>query len=89
MEQKGFGCKLTNDRNIASQKNLQGRKLTIVALPTNRLSKIIPRAGDIADTIRLMTAAVHVQIDLDGTRIQFAVDENVTLPDLPPLQPFT
>ena len=46
IEHDGFDVLLTNDKNMASQQNLRGRTVAVVALPTNRRSPISSTRSD-------------------------------------------
>lgn len=59
---------LTNDRNMASQTNLRGRRIRVVALPSTKASMIEDRARDIADTIAVALPGRHTVIDMNGKR---------------------
>jgi predicted nuclease of predicted toxin-antitoxin system len=67
-EKAGYACLLTNDRNMASQTNLRGRQIFVVALPSNKAKAIVDRARDIADTILQSSPGQHVVLDMDGKR---------------------
>lgn len=85
-----FDVLLTADQSIHAQQNLRGRRLTIVALPTNRRRSVLGRAADIVATIREAGPAGCVVIAGDGTRtIRANDDPNGPSTDLPPIPPFT
>lgn len=69
LEANGFDLLLTNDRNMAGQQNLRGRRIAVVALPLNKRRPILERVDDIADTIRRARAGWHVVMYRDGRRI--------------------
>ena len=80
---------LTNDKNIASQQNLSGRGLAIVALPHNRQPDILGRADDIADTILRARPGQHVLMAWDGSRTVIeVVDGRAVQTPMPPVGPF-
>src|SRR5277367_2663402 len=41
VEADGFDVLLTNDKNMASQQNLEGRTVAVVALPSNRRATVM------------------------------------------------
>lgn len=85
-----FDVLLTADQSVAAQQNLRGRRLTIVALPTNRRRAVLDRAADIAATIRAAALGQHVWIAGDGTRTATDNDDPGGPPaDLPPVSPFS
>ncbi|MFG5120274.1 hypothetical protein [Methylorubrum sp. POS3] len=67
-EAAGFDMLVTNDKNIADQQSLHGRRLTVVALPHNRRRAILERADDVVDTLRRAGPGEHIVIEIDGTR---------------------
>ncbi len=86
-EAAGFDILVTNDKNIADQQSLHGRRLTVIALPHNRRRAILERADDVADTIRRAGPGAHIVIELDGTRTvrrlvggQLVVEQFPTVP---------
>ena len=85
-----FDVLLTADQSIYAQQNLRGRRVAIVALPTNRRRAVLDRVGDIVDTIRATGHGRHVRIAGDGPR---AVRDNAAPggphADLPPIPPFS
>ena len=44
-EAAGFDVLLTADRNLSYQQNLQGRKIALVVLPTNRWADLVAHAS--------------------------------------------
>lgn len=68
VEKEGFDVLLTNDRSIARQQNISGRGIAVVAVPTNWRPILLPRADDIAATIRLAEKGDHISIALNGSR---------------------
>ncbi|MCE7028988.1 hypothetical protein LZD57_13395 [Jiella sp. CBK1P-4] len=67
VEADGFDVLVTNDKNIASQQSLRGKKVAVVALPLNRRRQIVERADDVADTVRRSRPACR---DEDGWNTQ-------------------
>jgi predicted nuclease of predicted toxin-antitoxin system len=88
-EEAGFHILVTNDRNIYSQQNLSGRKLSIIVLPTNLRREIIARAADVADTLRRTDTGQLVTIEPSGRRgvVDYRSPQVRTF-ELPPLPPF-
>lgn len=85
-----FDVLLTADQGISAQQNLRGRRIAIVALPTNRRRAVLGRAADIADTIRATAPGQHVRIAGDGTRtVRDNDDPAGSRADLPPIPPFS
>jgi hypothetical protein len=89
LDDLGYDALLTNDKNIASQQSLKGRRIAVVALPHNRRSAILSRIDDIADTLRRVRAGHHVVIEWSGRRaMSVLVDGREESEDLPPVEPF-
>lgn len=89
IEAEGFDVLLTNDKNIASQQNLQGRAIAIVALPLNRRSAIVARIADIVDTIRRARPGQHIVMHLDGSRhVAGFISGDMIEEELPPVATF-
>ncbi|ACK85327.1 hypothetical protein [Methylorubrum extorquens] len=88
-EAEGYDVLVTNDKNIADQQSLQGKRLAVVALPDNRRRAIIERIEDIADTLRRANPGEHIVIEIDGTRtIRRIVDGSVVEERLPAVATF-
>jgi predicted nuclease of predicted toxin-antitoxin system len=84
IEVAGFAILVTNDKNIGDQQSLKGRNVSVIALPTNKRSEIVPRADDVADTIRLARPGQHVAMGMDGSRkVRCVVDGFTVATDLP------
>lgn len=89
LDELGYDALLTNDKNIASQQSLRGRRIAVVALPHNRRSTIVARVPDIADTLRLALPGRHVIMEWDGRRTVTYVAENGEIrEELPPIRAF-
>ena len=89
LEKLGFSVLLTNDKNIASQQNLSGQSLAIVALPHNRQPDILQRADDIADTILRARPGQHVLMAWDGSRTVIeTLDGRPAQTTMLPVRPF-
>jgi predicted nuclease of predicted toxin-antitoxin system len=88
-EEQGFDVLVTNDRNIYAQQNLQGRRLSIVVLPTNLRRHIMDRASDVVDTIKRIEPGQYVVMEPTGSRpvIDYNAPEAETT-ELPSIQPF-
>lgn len=85
-----FDVLLTADQSMHAQQNLRGRRIAIVALPTNRRRAVLDRAADIADTIRAAAPGQHIRIAGDGTRTVTNNDDPAgSGADLPPVTPFS
>ena len=85
-----FDVLLTADQGIPAQQNLRGRRIAIVALPTNRRRAVLDRAEDIVDTLRAATPGQHVRIAGDGTRtVRDNDDPAGPRADLPPVKRFS
>lgn len=67
-EEAGYSVLITNDKNIADQQSLAGRRLAVVALPFNRRSAVMARVADIADTILRTQPGQQVALTRDGRR---------------------
>ncbi len=52
LEQAGFDCLLTCDRNLTSQQRVVGRKLAILVLPAQRFEDLVPFVDAIAADFR-------------------------------------
>lgn len=88
-EAEGYDVLVTNDKNIADQQNLQGKRLAVLALPHNRRRAIIERLEDIADTLRRADPGEHIVIEIDGTRtIRRLVGGEAVIERLPPVSAF-
>lgn len=88
-EAEGYDVLVTNDKNIADQQSLQGKRLAVVALPHNRRRAIIERIEDIADTLRRANPGEHIVIEIDGTQtIRRIVDGSVVEERLPAVATF-
>ena len=80
---------LTADQGIHAQQNLRGRRLAIVALPTNRRRAVLDRAADIVNTIRAAAPGRHIRIAEDGRRTAGDNDDPASAhTDPPPVTPF-
>lgn len=90
VEADGFDVLLTNDKNMASQQSLKGRKVAVVALPTNRRATIASRLADVIDTLKRAAPGQHAVIELDGSRTAGSVDPEgrTTVEDFPGVPPF-
>jgi predicted nuclease of predicted toxin-antitoxin system len=89
IEAAGFASLVRNDKNIADQQSLKGKHVSVIALPTNKRSEIVPRADDVADTIRLAKPGQHVVMGLDGSRkVRSVVDGIMVTAELPSLGRF-
>lgn len=89
VEAAGFDVLLTNDKNIADQRSLNGRQVAVVALPHNKRRTIVARAKDIADTIEQAKPGQHVVMHLDGLRIAKSImNDQEVFEDLSPVSPF-
>ena len=65
-ESEGFDVLVTSDKNIHSQQNLRGRRLSIVVLPTNLRRQVMERAGAVVDVIAQIQPGQYVVIELNG-----------------------
>jgi hypothetical protein len=90
IERDGFDVLLTNDKNIASQQNLRGRTVAVVALPTNRRAAIMSRLADIIDTLGHAAPSQYLAIERDGSRRAHRIgpDGLTTVVELPRVPPF-
>lgn len=85
-----FEVLLTADQSVFAQQNLRGRRLAIVAIPTNRRRALLDRTADIAATIRQTQPGWCVLVAGDGTRTVRLNDDPTESPaDLPPIPPFS
>ncbi|GAA0573547.1 hypothetical protein GCM10009416_10260 [Craurococcus roseus] len=85
-----FDVLLTADQSMHAQQNLRGRRIAIVALPTNRRSAVLDRAADIVDTIRAVAQGQHARVAGDGTRtVRDNDDPAGPHADLAPIKPFS
>ncbi|AMJ58922.1 hypothetical protein [Bosea sp. PAMC 26642] len=86
VQAEGYDVLLTNDKSIGRQQNMLGRMIAVVAVPTNWRPLLMPRAADIAATIRLAKPGDHISIALNGSR---RIDNRpVGGTTLPPIAPF-
>jgi hypothetical protein len=89
LEEHGFDVLLTNDKNIASQQSLRGRRVAVVALPHNKCRTILERVDDIADALMSAKPGRHIVMMVGGTRIASWVEEGSSIwEELPPLPRF-
>ena len=90
VEADGFDVLLTNDKNMASQQNLEGRTVPVVALPSNRRATVMSQLAYIIDTLERAAPGQHVAIKQDGSRRARGVgpDGRTTVEELPPVPPF-
>ena len=51
IEDAGFACLITSDKNMAYQQNLTARPFAVVVLPSNKLEELKGAAERIADAI--------------------------------------
>jgi predicted nuclease of predicted toxin-antitoxin system len=91
VEFAGFDVLITNDKNMANQQSLKGKRLAVVALPTNKRSIVMERVDDIVDTVKSARSGDHVIIGIDGPRIvrRVATDGEIDIQDLPAVPPFS
>lgn len=89
VEEAGYDVLVTNDQNMYAQQNFRNRKISVVALPSNRRSTILSRAHDLAKTIEAAEPGQYVTISMDGT-ISSAreVDGDMIHSELPGIEPF-
>ncbi len=52
LEDQGYDCLVTTDKNLMSQQKLAGRKLGVVVLPFQDLPHLVAIAGLVADAVR-------------------------------------
>jgi Domain of unknown function (DUF5615) len=89
VEAAGYTVLVTNDKNLFHQQNFRGRKLAVVALPTNRKVVVMQRASDVADTIARVRPGQHVAIEPTGERIvRQEVEGAISEASLPAVDPF-
>jgi hypothetical protein len=88
-----FDALLTSDRSIAHQRNLGGRSVSIVVVPTNNLTVLRANAIAIRVTLDEMAAHAHsvlVTINWKGRRtIRGLTDEDEDTRELTPVPPFS
>lgn len=85
-----FDVLLTADQSIHAQQNLRGRRIAIVALPTNRRRSVLDRAAEIAAIVREAGPGQCVVVAGDGSRTARANDDPTGAPVvLPPVPPFS
>ena len=90
IERDGYDVLLTNDKNMASQQNLRGGTVAVVALPTNRRATIMSRLADIIDTLGRAAPSQYLAIEHDGSRRAHRIgpDGLTTVEELPSVPPF-
>lgn len=89
VEAAGYAVLVTNDKNLFHQQSFRGRKLAVVALPTNRKAIVMQRVDDVLDTIRRIRPGQHVTIYATGARIVRQEIEGVTVEEsMPAVDPF-
>jgi hypothetical protein len=74
-EQRGFDVLITSDKNIYTQQNLRGLRLSIIVLPTNLRRQVMALAGHIIETIKQVAPRQYVLIELGGRRLAFDFDD--------------
>ena len=83
----GFDVLLTNDKSIGRQQSITGRTIAVVAVPTSWRPILLPRAEDIAATIRMAAPGDHLTMGLNGSRrIDNRPLGGMILPSIPALR---
>ena len=84
---------ITSDGNIPFQQNLAGRQLSIVVVPTNRLSSLRANAAALQitlDEIEAQHSKVIIMIDWSGRRTMRRLDRLAEAPEeLTPVSPYS
>jgi predicted nuclease of predicted toxin-antitoxin system len=62
-EVEGFDVLVTNDKNIVAQQNLQGRRISLVVLPTNLRQQVLNLAPELIRTIRRIRPGQHLILE--------------------------
>lgn len=57
-----FDLLLTADKNLRYQQNLQGRRLAIIVLPSNRLPVVQTLEGQLKATIAQVTSGAYIEL---------------------------
>jgi hypothetical protein len=63
-EQAGFDVLLTADQAIRYQQNIQARKIAVVILSSNELSRLVTHANQIVAAINSIRGGTIVAVDL-------------------------
>lgn len=61
-EDADFAIFITADKNIRHQQNLAGRRLAIVVLPTNTLSRLLPIFPAIAEAVSHIRPGDYLEV---------------------------
>ena len=59
-----FTVLITADKNLRYQQNLKDHRLSIIVLPTNQVSLVVPLLPVIQDTLRAIQPGDLIQISL-------------------------
>jgi len=65
VEDAGFEIFITADKNVWHQQNLRGRRLAIIVLPTNTLSRLLPLFPVIADMVSRVQPGDYCEININ------------------------
>lgn len=70
LEQAGFDCPITCDKNLAWQQGLRNRALSVVVLPSQKLAELKSIAPDIADAVKAARASEisHVRLNRSSAK---------------------
>ncbi|MBA3518341.1 MAG: hypothetical protein H0T75_12025 [Rhizobiales bacterium] len=87
-----FDVLITSDDNLSSQQNLIGRNLSIVVVPTNKLTLLRANAAALRITLEEMASYDHqviVTINWKGKRVMRRLDHATSeTSELTPVSPF-
>ena len=67
-ERQGFDVLVTNDKNMGAQQNLHGRRIALVALPTNLRRQVMLLAPRVIAAIRRAGPGQFIIIEPDSER---------------------
>jgi len=63
VEEAGFDCMITCDRNMRNQQRISGRSLGLLVLPAQRFEDLLPFVPDIVNGLSTLRAGKVVVID--------------------------
>jgi hypothetical protein len=64
--EESFDVFLLADKNMRYQQNMDGRKIAIVELPTNRWPLLLPLAASVAEAVSNAQPGEYIVIELAG-----------------------
>ena len=76
IEREGFGTLITCDKNMPFQQGLEGRRIPVLVLPTNRLRECLGIAPEIAKAIPKIETQRFTSLSFDGRLSVIATDSH-------------